>query len=94
MSLIEAQSCGLPCISSDCAPGIREIVEEYQNGFITPVGDTQLLSRHIKRLAQNPELFYAFSENAYNSSVKFDRQVIKNEWYDLFEELGGNLDGQ
>ncbi|ETP67564.1 glycosyltransferase family 4 protein [Planococcus glaciei] len=94
MSLIEAQSCGLPCISSDCAPGIREIVEEYQNGFITPVGDTQLLSRHIKRLAQNPELFYSFSESAYNSSLKFDRKVIKNEWYDLFEELGGNLDGQ
>ncbi|SDI36360.1 Glycosyltransferase involved in cell wall bisynthesis [Planococcus glaciei] len=94
MSLIEAQSCGLPCISSDCAPGIREILEEYHNGFITPVGDTAILSRHIKRLAQNPDLFYTFSNNAYSSSAKFDRKVIKNKWYELFEELGGERDGR
>ncbi|MBX0313374.1 glycosyltransferase [Planococcus glaciei] len=94
MSLIEAQSCGLPCISTDCAPGIREIIVEYQTGFITPVGDAALISRHIKRLVLNPELFHSFSENAYSSSLKFDRQVIKEEWYKLFEELGGKRNGQ
>ena len=90
MSLIEAQSCGLPCISTDCAPGIREILNEYEDSFITPVGDVELLSRYIKRLAQNPEVFYLFSEHAFENSMKFDRTTIKNEWYELFAELGGN----
>jgi len=90
MSLIEAQSCGLPCISTDCAPGIREIVEDYSNGFITPVGDVPVLSRQIKRLATNPDLFYTYSEQAFVSSKRFDRQVIKQQWYDLFEKLGGS----
>ncbi|MDR9797200.1 glycosyltransferase [Aeribacillus pallidus] len=89
MSLIEAQSCGLPCISTDCAPGIREIIKEYENGYITPVDDVNLISRHIKRLALNFDLFSLFSENAYRSSQRFDRTVIKNQWYKLFDELGG-----
>ncbi|MBM7690736.1 glycosyltransferase involved in cell wall biosynthesis [Peribacillus deserti] len=94
MSLIEAQACGLPCISTDCAPGIREIVGEYNNGLLAPVGDVPLLSRHIKRLATDYGLFFSFSKNAYEHSKIFDKQVIKNQWYDLFAELGGQQDGK
>ncbi|MYL47791.1 glycosyltransferase [Virgibacillus halodenitrificans] len=91
MSLIEAQSCGLPCISTDCAPGIREIIKEYENGYITPVNDVDLISRHIRRIALNKELYKEFSQNAFNSSEKFDRHVIKQQWYELFKELGEEI---
>ena len=94
MSLIEAQSCALPCISTDCAPGIREILNEYEDSLIAPVGDVHVLGRHIKRLADNPELFYAYSRSAYENSRKFDKQVIKQQWYELFDELGGRGNGQ
>lgn len=90
MSLIEAQSCGLPCVSTDCAPGIREIIDEYKTGFIAPVGDIPVLARHIRRLALNSELFHSFSQNAFQSSLKFDKQEIKNQWYELFNELEGD----
>lgn len=90
MSLIEAQSCGLPCISTDCAPGIREIVEEYKNGLLAPVGDVHVIARHINRLATQPELFVQYSENAFENSKKFDNHVIKEKWYEIFAELGGD----
>lgn len=90
MSLIEAQSCGLPCISTDCAPGIREIVEEYKNGLLAPVGDVHVIARHIKRLADNRELFIQYSKNAFDTSEKFNIDVIKEKWYEIFEELGGH----
>jgi glycosyltransferase involved in cell wall biosynthesis len=94
MSLIEAQSCGLPCISTDCAPGIREIINEYKDGFVTPVGDIPLIARHIKRLALDQNLYHSFSEFAFESSKKFEKDFIKHQWYDLFEELGGQHDDQ
>lgn len=94
MSLIEAQSCGLPCVSTDCAPGIREILTEYEDSLIAPVGDVHLIGRHIKRLADNPELFFSYSRKAYENSLKFDKKVIKQQWYELFKELGGQRDGQ
>ncbi|MDP4086640.1 MAG: glycosyltransferase [Bacillota bacterium] len=94
MSLIEAQSIGLPCISTDCAPGIREIITEYKDGLMAPVGDVPFLSRHIRRLALDPNKFHSYSQHAFENSLKFDKQVIKNQWYELFEELGGNLDAK
>lgn len=87
MSLIEAQSCGLPCISTDCAPGIREIIEEYKNGLISPIDDVDVISRHIKRLAKNPELFIKYGQNAFSNSEKFERKSIRDKWYELFDEL-------
>ncbi|MGG2971700.1 glycosyltransferase family 4 protein [Geobacillus stearothermophilus] len=87
MSLIEAQSCGLPCISTDCAPGIREIINEYEDGLIAPVGDVDVLARHIRRLAKNEQLFYSYSQNAYRHSEKFEQKHIRDQWYKLFEEL-------
>ena len=89
MSLIEAHSLGLPCISTDCAPGIREIVDDYQSGYITPVGDVPVLARQIRRLASNQDLFEEFSEHAFVISEKFEKETIKNQWYNLFNELGG-----
>lgn len=89
MSLIEAQSCGLPCISTDCAPGIREIVDDYKSGFVTPVGDVPVLSRQIRRLASDSAIFRSFSEHAFNTSIRFENETIKNQWYMLFDKLGG-----
>ncbi len=89
MSLIEAHSLGLPCISTDCAPGIREIVDDYRSGYITPVGDVPVLARQIRRLASNQDLFEKFSEHAFVMSEKFEKETIKNQWYNLFNELGG-----
>lgn len=89
MTLIEAQSCGLPCISTDCAPGIREIINEYSDGLIAPVDDVIILSRHIRRLALDSDLFAKYSQNAFLHSKNFDRNTIKNKWYSLFGELGG-----
>lgn len=87
MTLIEAQSCGLPCISTDCAPGIREVISEYENGLITPVDDVNLMARHIRRLANNQDLFYQYSSKSYESSQRFDKTNISNQWYQLFDEL-------
>lgn len=94
MSLIEAQSTGLPCISTDCAPGIREIIREYKDGLLAPIGDVPVLARHIRRLALDPAKFHLYSQQAFENSLKFDKQVIKNQWYDLFEELGGSPDAK
>lgn len=93
MTLIEAQSCGLPCISTDCAPGIREIITEYENGLIAPVDEVEIIARHIKRLARNKEMFINYSQNAYKHSEIFEQKYIKNKWYEIFKELGDKTHG-
>lgn len=88
MTLIEAQSCSLPCISTDCAPGIKEIINEYETGLLATVGDADQFSRHMVRLAKDFNRYEAYSKNAYIESQKFERNYIKQQWYELFDEVG------
>lgn len=48
-ALMEAMSIGVPCISTDCRPGgARTLICDKVNGWITPIGDANLLSTCMK----------------------------------------------
>lgn len=87
MSLIEGKSLGLPCISTDCAPGIRELINDYKDGFVVPVGDTYQMARQMKRIALNKDLFNEFSEASFENSVIFSEQKIIENWHQIFRDL-------
>ncbi|MCR1816212.1 glycosyltransferase [Aliarcobacter butzleri] len=46
--LVEAMTCGLPVISSDCKSGPREILEDEKYGLLYPVGDIDTLIEKMK----------------------------------------------
>ena len=54
-ALIESMCIGLPCISTDCRTGPRDLIDNGENGFLVPVGDVDALSKAILELAQLSE---------------------------------------
>ena len=54
MSLLEAASCGIPCVATDVG-GTREIIDDQVTGLIVPPGDIPALSLAIERLALDDE---------------------------------------
>ncbi|MDR2006989.1 MAG: glycosyltransferase [Acidaminococcales bacterium] len=54
LTLTEAMQRGIFCLSSDCAPGPLEIVQDGINGWFYPVGDVEELARLMQKIVDNP----------------------------------------
>lgn len=58
-TLLEAGSMALPIVTTD-AVGCREVVDDGRNGFLVPVGDSELLAQKIVELASDSALRESF----------------------------------
>lgn len=54
--IVEAMSCGLPVVATDCRSGPAEILERGKWGVLVPTGDHLLLAGEIKRVLLDEEL--------------------------------------
>jgi glycosyltransferase involved in cell wall biosynthesis len=55
-ALLEAMSCGLPCIVTDASPGPLELVTDGKTGLVVPVDDPEALARALDRIAVDRDL--------------------------------------
>ncbi|MDO4957102.1 MAG: glycosyltransferase family 4 protein [Bacteroidales bacterium] len=86
--LVEASACGLPLISFDCPQGPNEIIQEGKNGFlVSPVGDVKKMANRINLLVEDSEKRREFGRNALKLSERFSKEVIKQDWISLFNDL-------
>lgn len=92
MVLIEAMSCGLPCISFDCRWGPGEIIEDNKNGFLVPVGNMKEMAERINTLIDSEQLRQKMSEQAKLTAEKFNLHKIMNQWDNLFKSIVTNKD--
>lgn len=91
--LIEAMTCGCPCVSVDCPCGPREIIADGEDGLLVPYNDCnrdqqiQDLAAAICKMIENPDMTATFSRNAIRNAQRFDKQEIIKRWQQLFKQL-------
>ena len=49
-ALAEAMAIGLPCISTDCKTGPRDLINDGENGYLVPCDDAEALAQKIKAI--------------------------------------------
>lgn len=91
VALLEAMSCGLPCIASRLPGSTEAIIEHGVNGLLTPPGDVGELSRAVAQVLADPVLQRRLGAAAratitdrYSSGKVADRWL---EAYDLIPAL-------
>lgn len=62
-ALIEAMSCGVPCVVSDCQ-GNRALIRHEDTGLLFSVGDAQALAKQVARLLGDADLAAALGKRA------------------------------
>jgi Glycosyltransferase len=85
--LVEAMSCGLPCISFDCPYGPRDIITDREDGFLVENGNVEALSKAIEQLIADEKLRQSMGEKAIINVSRYDSSNIMNRWVDLFSNL-------
>ena len=72
-ALMEAMAVGVPCISTDCSFGPRELITHEKDGLLVPVGDVRALENAIRRMIDDKE----FAKECSSAASKIlERQSI------------------
>ena len=85
--LLEAMACAVPCVAFDCAPGVREIVTDGEDGLLAPPGDTRALAERLARVMADRELRDRLGEQARRSVDRYAPERIVRRWEELFDFL-------
>lgn len=82
--LLEAMTCGTPCISFDCPNGPREVIRNGINGLLTPAENVNALSNSIVELGRDPELRQRLGNAARSVSEEFSEASVVARWQGVF----------
>lgn len=76
LSLLEAMSCGVPVISSNCNYGPREILGEDKYGMLVPVGNTSKMANALINLLSNKKKRRYYAKMALKRSEYYSKEKM------------------
>ncbi len=89
MVLIEGISFGCIPVSFDSYNSVYDIIEDHKNGFIIKSYKLKDYEKKLRLLMNNSNLRENMSNEAIESSHKFEIDTIASQWNLLFRELTG-----
>ncbi|GAA4785406.1 glycosyltransferase family 4 protein [Olivibacter ginsenosidimutans] len=84
MVLVEAMTCGLACVSFDCA-GPNELMEDQVSGIYAKQGDIHDLSKQLARVLASASLREKLGLQAKQKAKAFSLDAIMPKWRALME---------
>lgn len=86
--IVEAMSCGLPIVSTDCPGGPAEILKNGEFGFLIPPEDPEALADAIIRILLTNELRRDLAQKSLQRCLDFDVSVVMKRWQEAIECRG------
>lgn len=87
MTLLEAMSCGLPCVSFSCPCGPSEIISNGEDGFVVPVGDVESMADKICLLIEDADTRKNFGRSARQNMEYYSVDSVMGRWKELLNSL-------
>ena len=85
--LLEAMSCGIPCVSFRCKYGPEEIITSGVDGLLVDDGNVQALADSMLWMIEHPLERKEMGKNARENVAKYKKDIIMHSWITLFDEL-------
>ena len=85
--LVEAMSCGIPCVSFRCKYGPEEIITSGEDGLLVDDGNVQALADSMLWMMEHSLERKEMGKNARINVAKYKKDFIMRSWMSLFNEL-------
>lgn len=86
VALLEALASGKPIVATR-TEGFLEAIEDGWNGFLVEPENPEEIANKILELLKNQELRTKFSENALETSKKYEWSLIAGKYVEIFREI-------
>lgn len=85
-ALMEAMAMGFPVVCTDChGGGPRELIEDWKNGFLVPIGNVQCMAEKIIWLIEHPEEKEIMGKHAAEIRKSHGSKQIVKQWEKALE---------
>jgi glycosyltransferase involved in cell wall biosynthesis len=88
--IMEAMSCGVPCVSFDTPFGPRNIITDGEDGILVEYLNTKALADNICKVIEDENLRKQLGTNAKKNIQRFSQETIMQQWQNLFHSLINN----
>ena len=85
--LLEAMSCGIPCVAFKCKYGPEDIIEDGKNGLLADNGNVKDFAEKMLWMIKHREERLLMGEQARKDIHKYELNTIMTKWHELFESL-------
>lgn len=87
LTIYEAFASQIPIVSTK-AGGIPEVITDNINGFLTEIGDAELLGKKCLLLLQQPDLADQFKKHSFDLvTSQFDLKNLEENYYNFYNKL-------
>ncbi len=83
--LLEAMAMALPVIGTDVT-GIRDLVEDKENGFLVPLGNAVAFQEALLKLAADSGLHQKMSRKSYNLALQYSWETVAGTFNDVYQD--------
>jgi glycosyltransferase involved in cell wall biosynthesis len=87
IAVMEAMAYGLPTVAFDCAPGVRELLEDEVSGLVVNPGNVPGFAAALERLIKDRNLRERLGQAGNGSVQRFLPDTVVDRWEALFALL-------
>ncbi|HEY5171342.1 MAG TPA: glycosyltransferase [Acidimicrobiia bacterium] len=87
MSLLEAMTCGLPVVSTDCPAGPAYLLEQGSSGLLVPVDDVDAMAEAVIRIARDDDLRAVLIARGRERAAAFSPAAVASRYLDVATQV-------
>jgi glycosyltransferase involved in cell wall biosynthesis len=87
MSLLEAMTCGLPVVSTDCPAGPAYLLEQGASGLLVPVDDPDAMAEAVIRVARDDALRATLIARGRDRAAAFSPAAVATRYLEVADRV-------